>query len=648
MLSLRPRAVYLGCVGLILALLLWFYAPTLGDGLFADDYIAVAIMEGKFAAPRKLLDLFNFADGTVEDVRALRRLGSLPWWAPDDYRIAFMRPLSSAAWYFDHTVFGRSYAGYHAHSLFVLFALVVSASFLYRKLFPAGVALLATLVFAVDDSLQFPVLWLSNRGGMYALWLGTLALHAHLKFREQKRPEYAVLSALAVGAGLLFGEWAIPMLAYVAAYELVAATGPLRTRALALLPTFVPTLLFLAARSFFQYGARGSGAYVDPGIDPIRFWLSVTHRVPTFFADMIWNVPSDWWDHGSPWRDYFLSLWLFPPEVWVKLPDWHFFQMLLGAAALAAVAIVYKLCEPQLTRDEQRNIRFLLLGAVGALVPVVGSFPSSRLTIAAFMGLAPLFALLLREVARRLRELRFSKSFGFFGRFASYLAVVFVVLHWQLVSPLQVNVQAQVDHYITSGVWVQGAQIDPRTLAQQRVFLISGSEFTTTFFFSYIWAQAGMPLPLSYYPLTACPCANQVTRSAPNELVLRGMGAIYLASGDENMFQSPGRMWTEGETVKLDGMSVRTEEIIDGHPSRLRVTFEHALEDPSYVFLSAMPMGIMRWTPPPVGHQTLVPRAADPNWLPLERHRDYVRVAPVPEMLHYGSTPAFVNYDPRR
>lgn len=648
MLSRRTQRAYLLGLGLILALLLWFYAPTLQDGLFADDYIALAIMEGKFAAPRTVFDLFNFANGTPEDVRALRRLGSLPWWAPDDFRIAFIRPLSSAAWYFDHWLFGRNYGGYHAHSLSVLFALVLSASALYRRLFPAGVALFATLVFAVDDSLQFPVLWLSNRGGLYALLFGSIALHAHLTYREQKRPFYAFVSALSISAGLLFGEWAIPMLAYITAYELVAASGPFRQRALALVPTYVPTLLFLAARAYFQYGARGSGAYVDPGADPVRFWSSVTHRLPVFFADMVWNVPSDWWDHGTPWRDWILSLWLFTPEIWVRFPDWHFFQLLLGALAMLALGLTFQFYRRGLTVEEQRNVRFLLVGAIAALVPVVGSFPSSRLTIAAYMGLAPAFSLFMRELARRLRALQLSQSFGFAARFFAYSAGVAVIVHFQLYSPLRVNVQAQVDHYATTGQWAQAAELNVSKLPEQRVFMISGSEFTTTFFFSYIWSQAGFPLPKSYYPITACPCANQVTRSAPNELLFRGMGSLYLASGEENMFQSPGRLWREGETVSLEGMVVRAESVLDGHPSQLRFTFERPLEDPDYVFLTALPIGIVRWTPPTLGEQVLVPRAADPHWPSLENHRDYVRIAPVPEMLHFGSVPKFLTFDPRQ
>jgi hypothetical protein len=645
---LSQKRVYGLCLGIILLLLLWFYSPTLHDGLFADDYVALAIMDGKFAAPRKALDLFNFADGSAADVRALQRLGSLPWWAPNDFRIAFLRPLSSAAWYFDRWLFGSHYGAYHAHSLAVLFALVLSAGALYRRLYPPGVALFAALVFALDDGLQFPVLWLSNRGGLYALWFGLLALLAHLQYREQQRPVFAWCSALAVSVGLLFGEWVIPMLAYIAAYELVAAQGTLRSRALALLPTFLPAVLFLAARAYFQYGARGSGAYVDPGADPLRFWLSVTHRVPVFFADMIWNVPSEWWDHGTPWRDWILSKWLFSPEIWVRLPDWHFFQLLLGAAALLAVGLLFLFCRKGLTAEQQRSTRFLLLGAIGSLVPVVGSFPSSRLTIAAFMGLAPLLALVMRELARRLRALAWTPSLGFAGRFVGYGIMVFAIVHLELYTPLTANLQGQVNHYATTAAWVEGAELDAPALPQQRVFMLSASEFTTTFFFSYILAHAGLPLPRSYYPITACPCANQVTRTAPNELTLRGLGAYYLASGDENMFQSPQRLWQEGETVQLDGMRVRVEQVSEGRPNRLRVTFEHALEHPSYVFLFASAVGIVRWTPPQLGEQAMVPRASDPHWPSLDHHRDYMRIAPVPEMLHFAPVPGFVRFDPHR
>ena len=640
-----PRAHALG-VGLILATLLWFYWPTLHDGLFADDYIAVAIMEGKFAAPRGALDLFNFADGTAEDVRALRRLGSLPWWAPDDYRIAFLRPLSSASWQLDRLLFGRHYGAYHAHSLLAFFSLVVSASLLYRRLLGPIPALLATAIFAVDDSHRFPVLWLSNRGGIYALLFGVLALHAHLSFRERGSVRHALVCALCVSIGLLFGEWVLPMLAYIVAYELLAAAGSWRRRALSLLPSLLPALLFLIARARLHYGARGSGAYVDPGLEPVRFALSVLHRVPVFFADMFWNVPSEWWDHGTPWRDRLLGMWIIPPEIWLQLPGWHFFHLLLGGAALLALGFGVYFCWPSLAAGERRALRFLLVGAVAALVPVVGSFPSTRLTIAAYLGLAPLFALVLRELALRLRALPFTPSLRFGLKLAAYSVMLGAIFHMQLKAPFEHNVQAQCDHYASTGEWVWAAEIDPARVSEQRVVMLAGGEFTTTFFFSYIWAHSGRPLPRSYLPITACPCAHYLERTADNELLLRALGASYLGSGEENMFHSPQRVWAEGETVELDGLRVRAENVVGGLPTVLRLTFERSLDDPSYVFLVAAPFGIVRAQLPRPGEQYLLARAADPSWSEIERHRFVSRLMPVPEMLHFGSFPPFLVYEP--
>ena len=107
---------------------------------------------------------------------------------------------------------------------------------LYRRLFPAGVALLAALMFAIDDSHHFAVLWLSNRGGIYAVMVGVLALLAHLRWRVDGQRAYAFVSFALVCVGLSLGEWVLPMFAYIAAFELLGARDSLPRRALALLP----------------------------------------------------------------------------------------------------------------------------------------------------------------------------------------------------------------------------------------------------------------------------------------------------------------------------------------------------------------------------------------------------------------------------
>lgn len=625
-----------------LGLTLQLFWPTLHDGLFADDFIAVAMLEGRFASPRAPLDLYNFADGTASDVARLRDLGSLPWWAPSDFSVSFLRPLSSALWHVDRALFGRDYAFYHAHSLAVFFALVIATGFLYRALIPGSVAALAVLIFAVDDSHQFPVLWLSNRGGIYASLCGVLALLAHVRYRLHGRPVYALASAAAIALGFSFGEWALPMLAYILAFELLGAKDSWLRRALALLPSVALAGGFLAVRGALHYGARGSGAYIDPGVDPWRFLVTLSHRIPIFVADMVWNVPSEWWDQGSPWRDDLLAWSNIPPEVWVRLPDWHFFHVLFGAAAFAALGFGLYFSYAGCTPDERRHLRWLFLGSLGALVPVVGSFPSTRLTIAAFLGLAPIMACVIREVMRRLRvaprlELR---------RFASYYVIVLAVFHLQIYAPLQANVQGQVNWFATTSQWVLAAELDPQRLAEQRVFLLSGGEFTTTFFFAYIWGYYGLPVPHRYMPLTASPGAHFVERSAPNELFVQSLGVPYLASGHENMFQSPRRVWHEGEVVALDGVRVTTERVQNGFPGALRFTFDRSLDDPSYVFLVARPYGLVRFAPPAPGERQLLPRASSPNWQELDRHRYLLRIAPVPSIASYAPMPGFLFFKP--
>lgn len=643
---LRGRAsdvLLLSALVLSLGLTLNAYWPSLRDGLFADDYIAMAILDGEFAAPRAPLDLFNFADGSAGDVKRLQKLGSLPWWAPDDFRVSFLRPLSSVLWHVDRALFGRSYSYYHAHSIAVFFLLVVATASLYRRLFPGFVGALALVVYAVDDSHQFPVVWLSNRGGLYASLFGVLAVLAHLRWRENGQRLYAYASGAAVTVGFLFGEWALPMLAYILAFELLGARDSIRSRAIALLPSALPTAAFLAVRNFWHYGARGSGAYIDPGVDPLRFLATAFHRIPVFAADMMWNVPAEWWDDDSvPWREELLSYGVIPPSVWMKLPSWHVFHVALGILAIGALVIGYRFCASGLSDSERRHVRWLVLGAVGALVPVVGSFPSTRLTIASFLGVAPVLACVLREVARRLRAAPRIQPL----RFAGYYLIVLGLFHIQLYAPLQEDIQRRVHWYMTTSKWVLAAELDPQRVADQRVFLLSGSEFTSTFYFAYIWAYHGRPRPRSYYPLTASAVAHFVERSADNELIMHGLNGDYLGSGRENMFHAPNRTWREGQVTTLDGVRITTEGVRSGFPNRLRFTFDRSVEDPSYAFLVARRFGLVRFKPPPVGARLLLARAAGPNWFDLDRHHYLLRLAPLPEMLSYAAVPGFVYYKP--
>lgn len=637
----RDDRRYAAAVAAIVAVGLWLFWPTLRAGLFSDDYFVVASMDGKLAAPRASLDLFNFGDGSPQDVRALRRLGSIAWWSSPDFRISFLRPLSSALFHVDRALFGRNDVAYHAHSLAAWAAAVLAVAFLYRRLVPRGVAALALAMFALDQSQHGPVAWLCNRGALYAILVGALAVHAHLRWRLEGRRSYAWASACLLVLGVLLGEWSLPMFAYLAAFEAFGARDAWRTRVVALVPAGVVALAFLAARTVLHYGARGSGVYVDPTADPWAFSRLLLHRVPVLVADMMFDVPASWWDFGSPWRDAVLHQELIPPTVWARLPNWQSLHLALGVIAIACFGLLLAWSWRGLDDGERRHARWLVVGSLVALFPVVGAFASTRLTLTAFVGFAPVLALCLREIGRRVlafRRVGAARALGF-----GLLGLA--ILRMQLVGSLREDVVGTADNFRAASAWVGTAELDPREVARQHVFLVSAIEFTTTFFFAYTWGYVH-PLPRAFVPLTVAPWPLEIERPALDVLVLRTLGGTFMNASSEVHFRPPTLALRPGQELEVDEVRAEVTEMVGGQPSALRFRFARPLEDRDYVFLSATPRGVRRLVLPAVGAVQRIPRAARPNWIEAERGRYAERIGPLPAVLNFVPTPYFVRFQP--
>jgi hypothetical protein len=620
---------------------LWILWPALYSGLVSDDYVSLAMMEGGFAVPRHPLDLFNFIDGSATEHAALQRAG-YPWWMPPDFKIAMLRPFASLLSWADRVLFGDALFWHHAHSLAWWVVLVWAALRLYERQLSPALAALAALLFAIDQSHHAPASWLANRGGLISVALGVLGLVAHIRYREQRQ-----LRALAAELGcfslaLLSGEWVFPLFAYVFAYELLAAPAGWPRRALALWPAGLPALAFLGVRRALGYGAQGSGVYIDPLADPLRFVQVLPRRLAVFFGDIVLDVPSDWYAFTSPWRDRILSWDLIPPSLWVRLPGWQSWQIGLGVCGALLLALCLGWALGRASAAERRALGWLLCGAVLALVPVAGSFPSRRLTLVAMLGFAPAFALLLRELARALLA---GPQLSWAGHTLLWMLLV-VTLELQMFSPLRADLWAEVWHARGVAAWVDQAELDDRTLAAQRVVVLSSLDFPSTFFFPYLWRAQGHPVPRSFYPLSASPHALRLTRVDARSFELESLGGLFLESEGERHFRDEHKRVRNGEVFELPGMRVQVRELLRGHPRTLRFRFDTPLEDPGLVFLSATSEGIRRFELPEVGASTVVQRAGLPDWLRLELAASRRRLGTLPTFVNFEPVPRFVHYGP--
>src|SRR5256885_834771 len=98
-------------------------------------------------------------------------------------------------------------------------------------------------------------------------------------------------------------------------------------------------------------------------------------------------MPFMWWAFDRGWIS---EPWLHSPEPWRVI---H-----LACAALACACTAW-LASWTLRQRTWRPLRWLFVGSLLSLVPVCGSFPSSRLTLLASLGFLPLMAAFIGALA---------------------------------------------------------------------------------------------------------------------------------------------------------------------------------------------------------------------------------------------------------
>lgn len=163
-----------GATAWIVGIALLLTSASLWGGLAADDYMQAVVLRGLSLphAMRGPFDIFRFADGDPKTSAALMDIGQFPWTANSHTQFAFLRPLAAATHVLDYALWPRSPALMHAQSL-VWFAVALCAvAAVYRRFIqPHWVAVLAFLLYAVDDTHGPTVGWLANRNAIIALAL---------------------------------------------------------------------------------------------------------------------------------------------------------------------------------------------------------------------------------------------------------------------------------------------------------------------------------------------------------------------------------------------------------------------------------------------------------------------------------------------
>jgi hypothetical protein len=607
--TLKPVAYWM-LVASALALGTWLRAPALRGGLLSDDWDHYAMCAGIYPNVRRAWDLFNFVSNDAVERRELLSSGRLPWWSDPDIQIGFLRPLSSLFVWIDHAVLDVRDAPVraHVHSLlwWLLGALGVAAVF--RRILPPSAAGLAVLLYAVDDAHALPVAWSASRAELIAVAAMSWALWAQLEWRHRGFARHRWLSLALVWLGLFSGEHAIALLALMVAAELADVARPLAARARALLPLALPLAVYLIARAALHYGVAGSSFYMDPLDEPLRFLRAFGLHVPLLAADLGLGYAADYWYGEPPW---WLGLPLVQrlPAAWLAPSVLQRLAWSCGVGVLVASVLFWIWLGRRAEDASARSLRWLIAGALAALVPLASAIPMTRLTVVPALAFHATYAWFAVGAWQVLRG-----PAPWFSRLAAG-ALCALLLASDGVQPA-IRGRSLSEYYARMARvelrWALRAQFDDATLPARHVIVLSAFDVATRFSLPFVRHFAGRSMPASSEVLLP-PFLGTLQLRRPSADTLELEAATGFSDLRHSAYRREDRDFHAGERWPGERFSVEVLATDHGVPRHLRFVFAHPLEDARYLFLYPTAEGLRTFSLPPVGATRPLPQPALPN-----------------------------------
>ncbi|WP_338866357.1 hypothetical protein [Myxococcus stipitatus] len=576
-----PRSLVLALgLGILLSL------PSLRVGLMLDDLMHRLVITGTVNGHGDWgpLSLYEFVGGPGTQPERLRESGLLPWWASDALLVRFFRPIPSALLSLDAWLFRDAALPAHLHSLAWFVALVVLVGWLHRRLLPAPVAGLATVLYAIAGAHALPVAWLAARHPLVSALLGLLALAAHVRAREDAWKPGWVLAPLALTVALLSGEAAVGAVLLLGAYEVFGRRDTWRRALRYLAPYLALSLAYVLFYVSQGYGARGSGGYLNPATAPLAFLGVFIQRALILLSELVVATPSD---------------------IASSAPTLQPIIAGLGVFATAGAWWMTRVLRPWLTPQEQAALRWLIPGGVLATLPgAVGIVGGRVLLVPLVAGSALMSVLILRgwQAARESERLHIRPLL------LRTAVVVLVLGHCGLGPLFRIGMGVGLGH-VADEQWRVAREAPP---CDGTLVLVASSDPSVSQYVPAAMALDGRP-PRMFRLLSGAPHDHLLERVSPEaiELIVQG------APRERGFWEVVNREGSPpaGTTLNLGDLQVSVLESSESGFLRARFDFGRALESGDFCFVTWSNNGLRRITLPPPGQHLALPHSRGPAGL---------------------------------
>ena len=550
---LSPYIIY-GC--LLTPFILCF--PALFLGLVGDDYYHKAILLDSLPyESNPFTDLFTFFHGSIEKNQFLIDIGVLSWWAEEDIKASFMRPISVATHVLDYILWSDLLIFHHIHSMLWMSAGIWATYRVFLLILPkeSWIIHLSILLFAVEDAHVVATSWLANRNSCIAFFFAMLCFYHHILWckQPQKKPFSVYKSQFFFILALLSGESGICIWGYILAYNFFFTTFGKGEK---YIPHLIWIFLWRFTYNFLGFGTVGSSIYIDPIQSPLFFIERLLFRGPLLLTSLYTQFPSDFGLLLPPFAQDILQV------VCIIFAIWMFFW-------------VYK----------QRNslISFFFIGSVFSIIPLCGAFPMDRLLLFPSFGLAAIVTLIVQ------------KKYTRWIQGLLILHIPFAII---------LNLTKGFQFFIFKDLFSTGLHAIPKDIQpNQSIFYIHGMElpcaFTTIISFNKDIEFKGISMFSS--------SSKKATVTTLNE-------TDFTLSYDQGMFSGTfdrmtlnrDRRFLPNTTIKRQNYSVTILETIDGEPSHINIHIPKGIHHPDFIWQYQTGFNFVSFDFPPIGESKII------------------------------------------
>ena len=535
-----------------------------------DEVFLLGAVRGTSPWMNGPLEAYRFSSGEPAEVAARVATGAFPWYVAPDFKYALFRPLASALLWVDaHLGAGR--LGAQVHALVWHAALVVAGGWLLERALrtlPGATRAVALFLFATSIAHTTPTAWLTARHVLVGVVPVLVACILHVRGAEERRRGFALGAAGLVLVGLLGSEAGAQAIGYLVAYELTRV-GPLGARARRLAPLGAVVIgyaaLYVALGRGHAYGsalAASVGSFVTVGLP-----RGLVHAVVLLGVSL---RPDNAWGYDAL-RETVLVVPCVLALAWLGLR--------------------------RMESEARRDVAWLALGGVLAIVPALGAPLESRVLVAPSLGAAAIVAVALGEGLRAVR----ARSWIVAG------AAVPVALVHLVLAPIELPL-----HYVAIGrardarfgAFVRATRAGD---GERDLLVVGAPHFLYGQLGGYLRERATGVREGRWVPLADANCAHRVDRPAVDRLAVT-------PRCPEGFF--PYGRPDVGDEVQQLGRTIR---VVSAAPElRFEVRFAGPIEDARVALVTFEGFADRRVAVPAVGEHLDLAAPAPPELLGLD------------------------------